>query len=280
MVTRLGLGGASIGGLFEATDERAAIETIDRAWELGIRLVRHRSPLWLRDIGTTHGRALGPRPRDEYVLSTKVGRLIRPADRIPPGADVDRQAFDGRDDAFYVGTGNVRPVFDYSADGVKRSIEESLERLGLGRIDIALIHDPDDHWAAAIDEAYPALHDLREQGVIGAIGAGMNQSAMLARFVREGDLDVVMLAGRYTLLDQEGLDDLLPLCLERGVGVLAAGVDEQRHPGRSAARRTVQLRTGGAGRSSSVLAGSRPSAPGTRSRCGTRRSSSRSPIRR
>jgi D-threo-aldose 1-dehydrogenase len=223
-VTRLGLGGASIGGLFEATDERTAVDTIDRAWHLGIRLF-DTAPLY--GYGTSErrmGKVLSVRPRDEYVLSTKVGRLIRAADEIPAGAEIDRQAFAGRDDAFFRGTGDVRPVFDYSADGVRRSIEESLERLGIGRIDIALIHDPDDHWPAAIGEAYPALHRLREQGVVGAIGAGMNQSAMLARFVREGDFDVVMLAGRYTLLDQEGLTELLPLCLERRVAVLAAGV--------------------------------------------------------
>jgi D-threo-aldose 1-dehydrogenase len=223
-VTRLGLGGASIGGLFEATDEQTAIDTVDRAWELGVRLF-DTAPLY--GYGNSErrmGRALSSRPRGDYVLSTKVGRLIRAAGRIPAGAEVDRQAFGGRENAFYHGTGDVRPVFDYSADGVRRSIEESLERLGIGRIDIALIHDPDDHWAEAIGQAYPALHRLREEGVVRAIGAGMNQSAMLARFLREGDFDVVMLAGRYTLLDQEGLTELLPLCLERGVGVLVAGV--------------------------------------------------------
>jgi D-threo-aldose 1-dehydrogenase len=170
------------------------------------------------------GRALGERPRDEFVLSTKVGRLIRPADRIPAGADVDRQELSGREDAFYASTGAVRPVFDYSRDGVERSIDESLERLGLDRIDIALIHDPDDHWPAAIGDAYPALHRLREQGTIRAIGAGMNQAAMLARFAHEGDFDVFMLAGRYTLFDQDGLTELLPLSLERGIGVVVAGV--------------------------------------------------------
>jgi D-threo-aldose 1-dehydrogenase len=115
-------------------------------------------------------------------------------------------------------------VFDYSADGVRRSVEESLARLRLDRIDIALIHDPDDHWAAAIGEAYPALARLREEGVIRAIGAGMNQSAMLARFAREGDFDVFLVAGRYTLLDQEALAELLPLCVEGGIGVMIGGV--------------------------------------------------------
>ena len=195
-VTRLGLGGASIGGLFAAVDADAAMATTDRAWDLGIRYF-DTAPLYGYGASERRmGQALGGRPRDAFVLSTKVGRLIRPIDRIPAGAEIDRQALDGREDAFYAGTDAVRPVFDYSRDGVERSLEESLERLSVGRIDIALIHDPDDHWPAAIGEAYPALHRLREQGVIGAIGAGMNQAAMLARFAREGEFDVFMLAGR------------------------------------------------------------------------------------
>jgi D-threo-aldose 1-dehydrogenase len=223
-VSRLGLGGASIGGLFEEVRDEDAVATIDRAWELGIRYF-DTAPLY--GYGQSERRmgfGLRDRPRNEFVLSTKVGRLVRPADAIPAGADIDRQAVDGREDAFYKGTGPVRVVFDYSAEGVTRSIEESLERLGLDRIDIALIHDPDDHWTDAIGGAYPALHRLREQGTIRAIGAGMNQSAMLARFAREGDFDVFMLAGRYTILDQEALAELLPLCLEKGISILAAGV--------------------------------------------------------
>jgi len=115
-------------------------------------------------------------------------------------------------------------VFDYSRDGVLRSVDASLTRLGLDRVGVLLIHDPDDHWDQAAGEAYPTLHDLRDQGVTAAIGAGMNQSGMLARFVRETDLDCVLLAGRYTLLDQSGLTDLLPLCEQRGVAVIAGGV--------------------------------------------------------
>ena len=163
------------------------------------------------------GRALAGKPRDEFVLSTKVGRLVVPRDSIAPGADIDEQ------DANYPHFDPVGLVFDYSGDGVRRSIEASLERLGLDRIDIALIHDPDDHWEAAIDDAYPALARLRDEGVIRAVGAGMNQSAMLARFAREGDFDVFLLAGRYTLLDQEALAELLPLCVQRGVSILIGG---------------------------------------------------------
>ncbi|HZC33665.1 MAG TPA: aldo/keto reductase, partial [Candidatus Bathyarchaeia archaeon] len=217
-VTRLGFGGASIGGLFSGVTDEDAIATVEHAWDLGIRTFDV-APLY--GFGAAErrvGRALQGRRRDEYVLETKVGRLVLPLDAIAAGADVDPQ------DANYPRTEPVGIVFDYSADGVRRSIEASLERLGLERIDIALIHDPDDHWADAIDGAYPALARMRDEGLIRAIGAGMNQSAMLARFAREGDFDVFLLAGRYTLLDQDALAELLPLCLERDIAILIGGV--------------------------------------------------------
>jgi D-threo-aldose 1-dehydrogenase len=118
----------------------------------------------------------------------------------------------------------VNPVFDFSYDGVMRSLEESLERLGLDRVDVLHIHDPDDHYDEALAGAYRALDRLRSEGTIGAVGAGMNQSAMLARFAREADFDCFLLAGRYTLLDQSGLADLLPLCEERGISIIVGGV--------------------------------------------------------
>ncbi len=223
-VTRLGLGGAPLGGLFSAVDDDDAVATIRRAWNLGIRYF-DTAPLY--GYGNSErrmGLALRDRPRDEFVISTKVGRLICEEAAIPPDADIDHQVYEGRENAFYVGTGSLRPVFDYSADGVTRSIEESLGRLALDHVDVAYIHDPDDHWEAAIGGAYPALARLRESGVIGAIGAGMNQSAMLTRFAREGDFDVFMLAGRYTLLDQDALTELLPLCEERGIAIALGGV--------------------------------------------------------
>jgi D-threo-aldose 1-dehydrogenase len=223
-VTRLGFGTASIGGLYTAVEAADAIATVERAWELGIRLF-DTAPLY--GYGTAErrlGETLGTRPRDAFVLSTKVGRLVRRSDEIDPGADIDAQSMDGRDDAFYPRSEPVRVVFDYSGDGVRRSLDESLTRLGLDRVDIALIHDPDTHWEAAIDEAFPALARLRDEGVVRAIGAGMNQARMLARFAREGDFDVFLVASRYTLLDQTAADELLPVCLERGIAVLAAGV--------------------------------------------------------
>jgi len=223
-VTRLGFGGASIGGLFSAVHDDDAIDTVRHAWDIGIRSF-DTAPLYGYGASERRvGAALRDRPRDAFVLSSKVGRIIREVDAIPPGADIDRQSLDGREDAFYVRDRPVRLLFDYSADGVRRSLEESLERLGIDRIDIALIHDPDEHWQAAIDEAWPALERLRGEGVIGAVGAGMNQSAMLARFARETDMDVFLLAGRYTLLDQGALDELLPLCVDRGIAVLVGGV--------------------------------------------------------
>jgi D-threo-aldose 1-dehydrogenase len=223
-VTRLGFGGASIGGLFTAVGDEDAVDTLRHAWELGIRYF-DTAPLYGYGASERRfGAALADRPRADYVLSTKVGRLVRETAAIPPGADIDRQALGGRDDAFYVVADPVRIVFDYSGDGVRRSIEESLERLRLDRIDIALIHDPDDHWREAIEGAWPALERLRSEGVIRAVGAGMNQSAMLTRFVRETSMDAVLVAGRYTLLDQEALADLLPACQERGVAVFVGGV--------------------------------------------------------
>jgi D-threo-aldose 1-dehydrogenase len=223
-VTRLGLGGASIGGLFAPVADGEAVAVVDHAWEIGIRTFDV-APLYGYGAAERRlGAALAGRPRDEYVLSTKVGRLVRAVEATPATADVDRQASGGIEDAYYAGTAGLRVVFDYSADGVMRSVDESLERLGTDRLDLLLIHDPDDHWEVAIGEAYPTLHRLREQGVVTAIGVGMNHSAMLARFAREGDFDAFLVANRYTLLDQEALTDLLPLCQARGIAVLIGGV--------------------------------------------------------
>ncbi|MFE5581317.1 aldo/keto reductase [Kitasatospora sp. NPDC056531] len=160
------------------------------------------------------GRALRGRPRDQYVLSTKVGRLLRPAPE--PGGDDLAHGF--------AVPATHRRIWDFSAVGVRRSIEDSLERLGLDRIDVVYLHDPDDHAEQALTQAYPELARLRAEGMVGAIGVGMNQAELLARFIRETDLDAVLLAGRYSLLDQRGLTELLPLAAERGVGVVIGGV--------------------------------------------------------
>ena len=152
-VTELGFGGASIGELFVRVSEHDALATIDLAWDAGVRYF-DTAPLYGRGLSELRtGSGLRDHVRAEYALSTKVGRLVRDEASIPPGTDIDRQELDGREDAYYLRTRPVRLVLDYSADGVRRSLEESLARLGLDRVDIALIHDPDDHWRAAIEEA-------------------------------------------------------------------------------------------------------------------------------
>jgi D-threo-aldose 1-dehydrogenase len=212
-VTELAFGGAVLGNMYAEISEDQAAATVTAAWDGGIRTFDTAPHYGLGLSERRIGAALRPYPRDEYVISTKVGRLLEPASE-PYGTD---------DEGFAV-PARYRRVRDYSADGVRRSIEESLTRLGLDRIDIALIHDPDDYGEQAFQEAYPALAELRAQGLVGAIGAGMNQSAMLTRFVADTDVDVVLMAGRYTLLDRSGGQDLLPAAQRRGVSVLAGGV--------------------------------------------------------
>jgi D-threo-aldose 1-dehydrogenase len=211
MVTRFALGAAPLAGLFQAVEEDSALQVIEHAWESGIRFF-DTAPLYGHGLGEMRmGRVLRNQPRDEFVLATKVGRLLR-ADAPPePGQS-------------YRGTPLVNPIFDFSYDGVMRSVEESLERLGLDRIDVLHIHDPDDHYEQALEGAYRALDRLRAGGVIRAVGAGMNQAEMLTRFARNGNFDCFLLAGRYTLLDQVALKELLPVCLERGIAIIAGGV--------------------------------------------------------
>jgi len=210
-VTQLGLGSAPLGGLFEVVTEDEAHRVVDAAWGAGIRFF-DTAPLYGHGLAEQRmGDVLRTKPRDEFVLATKVGRLLR-ADAPPePG-----QA--------YVGVPPVNPVFDFSYDGVMRSVDESLARLGLDRIDILHIHDPDDHYEQALHGAYRALDTLRSEGTISAVGAGMNQAEMLARFARDANFDCFLLAGRYTLLDRIGAQELLPLCEERGIAVVAGGV--------------------------------------------------------
>ncbi|MET8333902.1 aldo/keto reductase [Streptosporangium canum] len=214
-VSEYGFGAAPIGNLFTAVGDDEARATVDAAYDAGFRYFDTAPHYGLGLSERRLGAALAGRPRDSYTLSTKVGRLLVPA---PTGGPA------GRDDQGFDVPADLRRVWDFSRDGVRRSLEESLLRLGLDAVDIVLIHDPDDHWEQAVSEAYPALAELRDQGVVKAVGVGMNQSEMLARFVRETGVDMVMLAGRHTLLDQSGEEELLPLCQERGVSVVAAGV--------------------------------------------------------
>jgi D-threo-aldose 1-dehydrogenase len=209
--TRVGLGTAPLAGLFEAVEERQALSVIERAWEAGIRFF-DTAPLYGHGLAELRlGRVLRELPRDQFTLATKVGRLLR-ADAPPEPGQVFR------------GVPPVNPVFDFTYDGVMRSVKESHERLGLMRIDVLHIHDPDNHYDEAMGGAYRALAQLRTDGAIGAVGAGMNQAEMLTRFAREADFDCFLLAGRYTLLEQGALDELLPACLERGIAIIAGGV--------------------------------------------------------
>ena len=211
--TRLSFGGAPLGNLFRETSEQDARAAVDAAWDAGMRYFDTAPHYGLGLSERRVGEALRERPRADYVLSTKAGRLLVDA----PGAT-------GQDDEGYAVPATTRRVWDFSRDGVRRSLEESLQRLGLDRVDIVYLHDPDDHEREVLEHGYPALEELRGEGVVGAIGAGMNQAEMLARFARETDMDVLMLAGRYTLLEQGALDDLLPECERRGVAIVAAGV--------------------------------------------------------
>lgn len=210
-VTRLGLGTSPLGGWPTAVDPGTGRATIEAAWSAGLRYFDTapfygygQSELWLGEVLAGHD-------RDSYVLSTKVGRRLeprRPTDRPP----------------MFQGARPYEAVFDFSYDGTRRSLDDSLERLGIGRIDVALVHDPDDHLDDALDGALAALADLRREGVVRAIGAGMNWSDPLTYLIERADLDCVLVAGRYTLLDHSALDELLPVATARGVSVVAGGV--------------------------------------------------------
>lgn len=199
-VTNLGFGTAPIGNAKTVSDADAEA-TIQRAYEVGIRLFDSAPLYGSGESELRIGRALRGVPRDNYVISTKIGRVL----------NADRSAF----------------VYDFSYDGVMRSLEGSLKRLGTDHVEIVLVHDPDadtvDHEQDALDGAFPALRDLRRQGVIKAIGAGMNQWQMEQRFAEQADPDVFLLAGRYTLLEQTSLG-FLQVCKEKGIGIFLGGV--------------------------------------------------------
>ncbi len=207
---RLGLGTAPLANLFNTVTEEAAMATIDAAWEMGIRYF-DTAPQYGHGLGEMRlARALAHRQRDEFVLSSKVGRLLqRSGESRPPSAFVDIP--------------DVDPVFDFSGDGIRKSLEESLVRLGVDRLDVVHLHDPDLHETTALEESFPALIRLRDEGLIDRIGCGMNQWQMLTRFVERVPLDCVLLAGRWTLIDRSG-QQLLETCSTHGVEVVLGGV--------------------------------------------------------
>ena len=199
---RLGLGTAALGGLYSDVSAASARATVDAAWSTGIRYF-DTAPLYGSGLAEERlGEALSARPRHEFVLSTKVGRVLRP----------------GRPSRHFVGARPFAPVFDYSREGVRRALAESLDRLQLERVDIALLHDPDQH----IDEARRSIDAVRE--LVPYVGVGTNDVATALAFVEAGEVAVVLLAGRYTLLDRSAERELLPACAERGVPVIAGGV--------------------------------------------------------
>ena len=211
-VSALALGGAAVGNLFTEVSDEQAHEAVTAAWERGIRYFDTAPHYGLGLSEQRLGEALKAYPRTEFTLSTKVGRRLEPSDA---GGDDLANGF--------AVPATRRRVWDFTEDGVRRTLEASLERLGLDRVDVVYLHDPDDHAEEAFREGYPALEKLRSEGVVGAIGAGMNQVEMLTRFVRETDVDVALCAGRYTLLDRSALDGLLPAAVERGVSVVVGG---------------------------------------------------------
>ena len=210
----LGFGAAVIGNLYTALDPDSARATVHTALDRGVRYFDTAPHYGLGLSEERLGAGIADFDRAQLLISTKIGRLL--VDNPDGVNQKDTELFDV--------PASKRRVYDYSRDGVLRSLESSLARLGTDHVDILFVHDPDNHYQEALDGAFPALEELRGQGVIRSYGAGMNSPGMLADFVRNTDLDVVMLAGRYTLLDQGALSELLPLCEQRGVSMVAAGV--------------------------------------------------------
>jgi len=222
-ISTLGFGTAPLGNLYRAIDNAQALQTLQEAWAQGLRYY-DTAPLYGFGIAETRtGGFLREKPRDEFVLSTKVGRWLKPC---------ASEVRDGIGKFFDVPSRQM--VYDYSYDGVMRSLEFSYERLGLDRIDIALCHDIDifTHGSAEasaqrtkefLDGGVRALCDLRSQGVVAAIGIGVNEWQVSETVARNSDVDLFLLAGRYTLLEQESLDSFLPYCQSHGMGVIIGG---------------------------------------------------------
>lgn len=208
-VPKFGIGTAPLGGWPSAVSERQALSMLNRAWEQGIRYF-DTAPFYGHGLSEEWlGKMLRDVDRSSFTLSTKVGRLLVPGEP---------------DTSLFEGTPPLEPVFDFSVEGVHQSLADSRDRLGFHEIDIALIHDPDDHHEQARDETFPALAELRESGELGAIGVGMNWSEPLTAFARECDFDCFLVAGRYTLLEQGAMDNLLPEAERQDASVICGGV--------------------------------------------------------
>lgn len=215
-LTRLGYGAANVGNLFRELSDEQAWAILDAAWDAGIRYFDTAPHYGLGLSERRLGAFLQTKPRDEFVISTKAGRLLRPNPDDDGGLDVAND--------FHVPT-TLRREWDFSAEGIRASLDESLERLGLDRVDILYLHDPERHdLDLALREAFPALEQLRDEGAVDAVGIGSMVSPALAAAVEGADLDLIMVAGRYTLLEQSAADDVLPACRAHGTGVVAASV--------------------------------------------------------
>lgn len=211
----LGFGAAGIGNLYRAVDDSVARAAVEAAWAGGIRYFDTAPHYGLGLSERRLGLALGDKPRGEFLVSTKAGRLLVPADN--PSRSRDDEGFDVPAD--------LRRVWDPTEAGIRRSLEESLDRLGLDYVDVLYLHDPDAYdLEAGITQALPAMVKLRAEGLVKAIGVGSNSSDALLECVQRSELDLVMLAGRYTLLEQPAQENLLPACVEHGVGVVNVGV--------------------------------------------------------
>ena len=210
-ISRLSLGTAALGGLYTSVSDADCTDTVLTAIDNGINFI-DTAPHYGKGTSEVRiGKALAGRDRSTFVISTKIGRLL-----VPSTTDID--------DFFMDADNTVERKFDFSASGVRQSLEGSLERLGLDSVEILFIHDPDENADEAILEAYPELDRMRSEGIIKAIGVGMNQCETPTRVIKETDIDMVLIAGRYSLLDQKALEGLLPAALERNVDIIAAGV--------------------------------------------------------
>ncbi|KQR23499.1 aldo/keto reductase [Microbacterium sp. Leaf151] len=213
-MSRLGFGGAPVGNLYRAVTDQQAHDALEQAWAAGIRYFDTAPHYGLGLSERRLGAFLKEKPRHEFVISTKVGRLLEPNPSFAGGTDLDN-GFDVPDDL-------VRR-FDPTISGVRQSLEASLERTGLDSFDILFLHDPDVYdLEAGLSSGLPALDTLRDEGLVRQIGVGVNDAATATRAVREASLDLVMIAGRYTLLDQEAERELFPACTSQGTRVVAA----------------------------------------------------------
>jgi len=221
VVSDISFGGAPIGNFLRPFSDADARRMLDEAWGLGIRYF-DTAPLYGHGLSERRvGEALAGRVRSSFTLSTKAGRVLTPAD--PAGID----------SGLWVQPAPYEVEYAYDYDGVMRSVQDSLDRLGVDHLEIVYMHDIDRYthgdgqaamFRTALDEGFAALVALREQGVVDAVGFGVNEADVCAEAVRRADADVVLLAGRYTLLEQDPLGDLLPLCESRGIGVVLGGV--------------------------------------------------------